>query len=100
MLIFITFNYFQTQKSYSSIWKEMMDSCVFHYRNLDFETALKWAKLAQPPAEKEAGPIDTNYVSVLKYINNIYHKLNLADSSLNYLEIYLKKYKEMFKVIK
>ena len=53
-------------------WQELMDSCSASINNNNFQTALKWALLAEEKSKADFGEIDTNYadnISTLTYIN-------------------------------
>jgi CHAT domain-containing protein len=87
LIIVSVFIAFKCQLSAQSIdstlkWKALQNSTSFYYDKSDFETALKWGKLALPQAEKEFGKIDTNYCSLLSKLSVIYSKLGNNDKAI------------------
>jgi CHAT domain-containing protein/Tfp pilus assembly protein PilF len=78
-------------------WKEMMDSTNSYQKKQDFETALLWAKLALPKAEKEFGKGDSNYASTLVSISEIFYYQGNLDSAIYYGKIAVSIWRTIFK---
>ena len=75
LLFFLAFTIlnFQFSISFAQSWKELMDSTKFYQEKQDFNTALKWSKLALPQAKKKFGEQDTNYAASIGSIAELYY---------------------------
>ena len=82
---------------YSQSWKEMMDSTKFYQSRSDYQTALAWAKKALPIAEKEYGKNDTNYISTVGSLSELYYYKGNLDSAIYFGEIRVSKCANIFK---
>src|SRR3989339_166140 len=96
ILFIIHCSLFTTSASAQS-WQELMDSTKFYQEKQDYQTALEWAEKALPQAEKEFGEKDTNYVSTLGSISEIYYYQGNLDSAIYYGDINLKICRTIFK---
>ncbi|MEI6091085.1 MAG: CHAT domain-containing tetratricopeptide repeat protein [bacterium] len=82
---------------YSQSWKEMMDSTKFYQETGDYQTALVWAQKTLPIAEKEFGQNDTNYVSTVGTVSELFYYLGKLDSAIYYGDIRLSICRRIFK---
>lgn len=73
-----------------------MDSCIYYQQAQDYRSALEWALQAELSAKSEYGELDTNYISTLNRIGEIYYYLGKIDSSEKYFEINLKICRKLF----
>lgn len=81
---------FQFSILFCQSWKELSDSSRFYQAKQDFQSALEFVKTALPEAEKDLGKNDTNYISILGSISELYYYLGKYDSALYYGDIHMK----------
>jgi len=91
LITIITFN------ANAQILENLIDSSGFYQKKQDFETALKWAKLALHQAEKEFGKNNINYTYTLGTVSEVFYYQGKLDSAIYYGDIRLKIYRRLFK---
>jgi CHAT domain-containing protein/tetratricopeptide (TPR) repeat protein len=77
-------------------WREFIDSSMSNQDKQDFQTSLKWAKLALAQAEKEFGIADSNYAATFSRIGDIYYNIENIDSSIFYFDLCVKAYRKIY----
>ena len=77
-------------------WQELRDSTKAYQEKQDYQTAIVWAEKALAQAEKEFGK-DTNYVSSLGDVAELFYNNGNFDSAVYYQEIQLKFCRNLFK---
>ncbi|MGA2297764.1 MAG: tetratricopeptide repeat protein, partial [FCB group bacterium] len=79
-----------TPQTHARSWEALIDSANYYQEKQDIPTAIIWVKEALPQAEKEFGKLDSNYISTLFSLAELYYYSGKLDSAIYYQEIHLK----------
>lgn len=97
LTIFVAVIIFSAMRVHCQSWNELIDSANHYSKIKNYTTSLQWAMLALSRAENEFGELDSNYLSSLGIVSDIFLSTSQLDSAIKYGALRLDLSRKLYK---